>query len=200
MKEIVLGVSRGAYVEQELEKCKVSNCQFCGFLLENNHHVKMLSGKKTFCCDLCHYAENLDLISGLEKGSIILLPEISQVDLFGLIRMIYHIKTLPEDGDYEDVIDSAKNIEVLLMDRREFATSYYAQGVDNVDIVINFLYTLKDDAYESRGDGLKFLRWLPTIEAMESIGAELGDTFYKKFSPKNFKKLISQYAQKLNKK
>jgi hypothetical protein len=199
MKDIVLGVSRGVFIEDDKEKCKVSNCQYCGFSLENIYHVKVLGEKNTFCCDLCHYGENLDLISGIERGSIILLPEISQVELFGLIRMIWYIKTMPENDEHEDVVDSAKNLEILLMDRREFATSYYAQGVDNVDIVINFLYTLDDDRYDRRGDGLKYLRWLPTVETMESIGANLSDPYYKKFTPKNFKKLISQYAQKLNK-
>lgn len=178
---------------KRLEKEK--KCYFCGVNIEKHSHIHQQENNIVKSCSLCFYTEHLDSFNALDKGTIILMPELSQVELFSLVRMIWFLNKLEEDPDnekYEEIFDSANNMYNFIKNRSEFATTYYANNIDNLDMLTNFLYSIDDEKYNKRELGLKHLRWLPSKQSFDIEIDYWIEEEYKRYNPKNFKELIKK--------
>jgi hypothetical protein len=200
MKEIIYSVNRNkkTITEKEIKILqKETKCFFCKIDIQKHGKTHGREDAVVRSCSMCYHFEHLDEFSNIDKGTNILLPELTQIELFGVIRMIWFMKSLEESGNYvkyEETFDSINNLYQLIQDRRDFASSYYAQGVDNVEIMVNFLHGIEDDAYSQRKDGLSLLRWLPPENSFEQEKKYWESTEFKKYTPKNFKPLIKKVA------
>jgi hypothetical protein len=200
MKNLSLSINRNndhnsteeisAFMSKDLKKCA-----FCNISIGKHSHIHIKNKNLYKSCSLCYYAENLDELKTLDNGCIIMMPELNQVELFSLIRMIWFIEYLEKeakDDQHEELFDAVRNIESLIKERVEFTTYYYTSSIDNVNVLINFLYSINDDEYESRNVGLKNLLWLPNKKVFKDEIKYWIDSEYIKYQPKNFKKIINE--------
>lgn len=174
---------------------KEKKCSFCGISIEKYSHSHFKDEEYYSSCSLCYYVEHLDELRTLKNGSIIMMPEITQVELFSILRMIWFIEQLENDAKddrYEEIFDSTRNIYGLIKERVEFSSHYYTGSIENVNVLINFLYSLDDEKYYKRDIGLKNLLWLPDKSYFEKEIKYWIDVEYNKYHPKNFKKIINE--------
>lgn len=199
--KLLLSVDR----DKELGSKKIikkDTCSFCNIKMGEYSKNIIKNNEAHEACSLCFYTENLDKITTIEKGTIILLPEISQVELFSILRMSWFIESIEDkliNTKYEDIIDSNKNILMQLKERQDYAKTYYAQGIENLDILINFLHTISDEKYKLREKGLLYLRWLPPKENFKDEIKFWNNNEFKKYNPKNFKTFIKNVSKELSK-
>ena len=97
MKKLTIGVDKIQRIitEKEIKNLKNQNtCSFCGIDISHASHFHFNNDQWNKSCSLCYYSENLDKLIAMNKGDLIFMPEISQVELFGLLRMIWNISDL----------------------------------------------------------------------------------------------------------
>ena len=141
MKELILSINKNSELLKSITEKKSKKCDFCNIPTEKYSHTHIKDGDIHTSCSLCFYSEHLDELKTLKNGSIIMMPELTQVELFSLLRMIWYMESLEEDSKddrYEEIFDSVRNINGLIKERIEFSTYYYTEGVDNVNVLINF--------------------------------------------------------------
>lgn len=199
-----LGVSK-IFTEQISDKNKQkvlshqkNECNCCGCYINNSYYIHKINEKNSISsykalCDLCYYSQHLEMLTFENPGNIILLPEITQIELLCLIRSIESIKSLKKH--FEEEADSVEIIEVLLKERSELAETYYAPGVSNVDLFTQVLYSLSDKEYALREQGFYNLRWLPNMENFKKHQLEWNEK-YKNYNPKEWKSLIKKISSK----
>ena len=195
MKELILSINKNSEVLKSINEKKSKHCDFCNIPTEKYSHTHSKDGEVYTSCSLCFYAEHLDELKTLKNGSIIMMPELTQVELFSLLRMIWYMESLEDDSKddrYEEIFDSVRNINGLIRERIEFSTYYYTEGVDNVNVLINFLHSIDEEKYLQRDIGLKNLLWLPDKEPFQKEIQYWIDAEYNKYHPKYFKKIISE--------
>ncbi len=195
MKELILSINKNSELLKSITEKKSKKCDFCNIPTEKYSHTHIKDGDIHTSCSLCFYSEHLDELKTLKNGSIIMMPELTQVELFSLLRMIWYMESLEEDSKddrYEEIFDSVRNINGLIKERIEFSTYYYTEGVDNVNVLINFLHSIDEEKYLKRNIGLKNLLWLPDKEPFQKEIKYWIDAEYNKYHPKYFKKIISE--------
>lgn len=162
-------------------------------------------------CPLCYYPQNLNDVD--DSGNlIILLPEISQVELNALQRALavtdYQISRMVKSIDegkkvgqsYEitELKDTIDILNIILKERADFADTYFSKGSSNVDIVSNGLQSLTDEEYEMRGKGIYGLRMYHDMSEYTSHLKQWSVEF-NKYKVENWKALIINTAKKINK-
>lgn len=198
MKKLIFSVSRKKIKVTDVMIKKVSDqkkCYFCGIDIQKFSHIHEREYECHKSCSMCYYVENLDKMKSLNKGSIILLPELSQIEVFSLVRMISFLSSLENKEGYdsfEEIFDANTNIKYLLDERKEFSSNYYANSIENVDTLGNFLNIIDDDRYSKREIGLKHLRWLPDMKFFKEEMEYWSLSEYSKYTPKNFKAIIKK--------
>jgi hypothetical protein len=197
MKDLILSINRNNTNKGILNSPtkKEKKCNFCGITIEKYSHFHLKDGINYSSCSLCYYVEHLDELKTLKNGSIIMMPELTQVELFSILRMIWFIEQLEldsKDDRYEEIFDSTRNIHGLIKERIEFSSHYYTGSIENVNTLINFLHSLDDNKYEKRHIGLKNLLWLPDKSYFLSEIKYWVDVEYHTYHPKNFKKIINE--------
>lgn len=202
--DIVLGVTKiiqdelkEKYKEKIIQKSN-NICSCCGASIKESYFIDKINednnlGSYRALCDLCFYANHLEMLTFEDPGKIILLPEISQLDLLNIVRGIEHIKSLRTD--YEEEADSVEIIEVLIQERADLAETFYAPGISNVDLFTQVLYSFSEEKYSRRSEGFYNLRWLPNMNNFEKHQNEWNET-NKNFTPNFWKPLIKKMASK----
>ncbi len=204
MKDLVIGVKTYSNKISDKENKKLNNkkCNFCGISTENNKYSHLKNEEWFNSCSLCYYTEHLDSLVSMNKGDLIFLPEISQVELFGILRMIWFVEYLynknKNDPHLEEVFDSIKILEEYIEERKDLAETLFANGSSNVNIMVDYLHANQNISSQDKNKALKYLRWLPNktvfIEEVENWSKE----DLKKFHPKNFKKIIQHMEKQKN--
>lgn len=204
MKGLMIGVKKNTQKisEKEIKSIKnTDNCNFCGISTKKTNHYHLKAGTWYNSCSLCYYTENLDTLISMNKGDLIFLPEISQVELFGILRMIWFIEYLHDknknDPHLEEVYDSIELLRDAIEERKEHAETLFANGSSNINIMVDYLHST-DIEEEEQKKSLKYLRWLPNknvfLEEIENWSKE----DLKKFHPKNFKDVIRHMEKRKN--
>ena len=165
MKDLFIGVNRdkdiSKFNKKQIRKCeKKKFCDFCGINIESDHNFHQKGSELYASCSICYYTENLDEIVAMKKGSIILMPEMTQVELNAMLRLIWYYESIEEE-DMIDKIDTIGNLYSQIRERENFVESYYSEGASDIDIVINSLYNFKKERYEKRDVGMYGLLWMP---------------------------------------
>lgn len=198
---LVLSVERDKKVlDQKKLKLldKKTHCDFCGIELfeDRNYHLK--NDNYYLSCKMCYYVENLEKVISMDKGSIILMPEISQIELNNIVRIIWFLQSI-EDEKYIDKIDNAINLLEQIKERENFVESYYTEGANDVNIIINFLYNVKKEKYDKREIGFHGLLWLPPKSIFENEIISWNKSLIK-YHPANFEKIILELKKILDSK
>ena len=69
--------------------------------------------------------------------------------------------------DYIEVADAIDIIEVLLKERSDMADTYYSNGISNVNLLGQVLFSLTDENYKQREIGLYGIRLMHNMENFE---------------------------------
>ena len=162
-------------------------------------------------CPLCYYPQNLNDVDD-RVNLIILLPEISQIELNALQRALavvdYQIgrmikssddgKTISKTYEISELRDTIDILNIILKERADFADTYFSKGSSNVDIVSNGLRSLSDEDYEMRAKGIYGLRLYHDMSRY-SEHLESWSVAFNNYKIENWKKLIVNTAKKINK-
>ena len=206
-KKLKLSVSRFLRKEIDTKKCtkklieQKNKCFYCEINIEKNNKDHQLSEKEedfVMVCPICYYSQHLEELSCSNNGQIILLDGLSQIDLIVLSRTIELIKKLPIE-EYEEDVDLASVLRLMLEETAEHANLYFTQGVSDVEIVSQLLINQSDEDYEKREEGLYNLKWLPDYSIFNE---ELDDWFNvlmknetSPYHPSKFESLLKQIKQ-----
>lgn len=204
-KNLILGVNKKQLKISKEEKFnldkKEKKCNFCGINTEKYGHYLNKNGEWNNACSLCYYSENLDELIAMDKGSIVFINEISQVEIFGLMRMIWYIKELyknSKNNDHlEEVYDSLLILEESLIDRAGHAENLFSTGASNVNILVDFLHSTNIEDSKTKIP-LKYLRWIPNENVFREEIEYWNKIDYKKYHPNNFKSIIKQMEKRKN--
>lgn len=200
MNNLFLGVSRGlgieAFDKKKINKnSKKSKCDFCGIGIGDDAHDHEKDGELYSSCSLCYYSEHLDKIVSMKKGSIILMPEMTQVELNSLVRLIWYYQSIEEE-EFLDKIDTIENLYSQIKERENFVESYYSEGASDIDVVINALFNFKDDKYKQRERGMYGLLWLPEKDFFKEDILRWNVELSQKYPPSAFKDMIQSMKNK----
>lgn len=201
MKKIILSVTKeddsSVYSLSEQNKSKIvkkykSKCAACHINISDYHHIHVENSQFIPLCGLCYYPLHLDKIITKNPGSIILLPEIDQIQLNSILRAMEFVKLKKED--YEEVADAIDIIEVLLKERADMADTYYSSGVSNVNLVSQVLFSFSDDDYKVRETGLFGLRLMHNMDNFEKE-MKFWELELAKYKPEKWKDFIKKVAE-----
>lgn len=201
MNKIILSVTKedesvlGNLTEQnklKIVKSAKGRCVACGVNIMDYHHFHVEENKIIPLCSLCYFPLHLDKIISKNPGNLILLPELSQIELNATLRAMEYIKI--KKDDYIEVADAIDIIEVLLKERADMADTYYSNGISNVNLLGQVLFSLTDENYKQREIGLYGIRLMHNMEnferEMKSWELELS-----KYKPETWKDMIKKFAE-----
>jgi hypothetical protein len=194
MKDPILSVNRYK-INNVNSKLTSNECHFCKIDIKEFGKVLHRENEILSTCSMCYYTENLDSITSLKKGYNALIPELTQVKIFSLLRMSWYLDSLEDkikNTKYEEIIDSNDNFISLFYDRKDFASNYYAEGIENVDIVVNSLHQISEDDYLKREKGLLYIRWIPDKNIFKEEIDYWNKNVFNKYTPNKFKDLIKK--------
>jgi hypothetical protein len=180
-------------LEKKLKKEQKDRCYFCSVSLSKDLYILKEGVKNCVSCKICMHTKCMEKIPSSSEGRIIMMPEISQVEIISLARAIHYLKLMSKD--IEDEIDSLNLIEEEFAERGEIANHYYSSGIADPVILIQLLLSLDEADYKKRDLALFGLRWLPNISYYKEEEVILKEE-YKKYSPKNWNKLIKSVVNK----
>lgn len=202
MKSLTIGVDKEQRKITEKEKKdldKENNCSFCGIDISHSsyYHYKEKWHKS---CSLCYYTEHLDKLIAMKKGDLIFMPEISQVELFGIMRVIWYISDIyynnKQDEHLEEVYDSVMFLNENITDRKDHAETLFSNGVSSVNLIVDYLHEKTD--HTDFDKALQYLRWLPNKDLFKEDIDHWNIKDLKKYNPKNFKSLIKHMENSKN--
>lgn len=180
-------------LEQKLIKKQKGKCHFCSVTLSKERYLLQENIEKCVSCKICMHTRCMEKIPSNNEGKIIMMPEISQVEIISLVRSIHYLKLMGKD--IEDEIDSLVLIEEEFSERAEIANHYYSSGISDPVILIQLLLSLDEKYYKQRELALFGLRWVPNIAYYKEEELVLKEE-YKKYNPKNWNKLIKSVINK----
>jgi len=202
MNKILLSVTKGiekdineATRTKALKKNKES-CAACGINISDYHHFHEENNKVTALCPLCYYPMHLDKIVAKNPGQIILLPEMSQIELNAMLRAMEYIKMQKEN--YVEVAEAIEIVDVLLKERADMADTYYSGGISNVNLLSQVLFAFTDEEYNKREIGLYGLRLMHNMDTFQREMKSWEPTLAK-FKPEGWKSMIKKIAAGHNK-
>jgi hypothetical protein len=180
-------------LEQKLKKHQKGRCYFCSVTLSKELYVLKEGVEKCLSCKICMHTKCMEKIPSSSEGRIIMMPEVSQIEIISLARAIHYLKMMSKD--IEDEVDSLNLIEEEFTERGEIANHYYSAGIADPVILIQLLLSLDEEDYKKRDLVLFGLRWLPNISYYKEEEIILKEE-YKKYNPKNWNKLIKSVVNK----
>lgn len=197
MNKITLSITKNfekdlteAIKAKELKRTK-NRCSACGIDISDYHFFHEENEKVIPLCPLCYYPMHIDKIVYKNPGKIILLPEMSQIELNATVRAIEYIKLQKEE--YTEVFEAIDIVSVLLNERADIADTYYSDGISNINLLSQVLFSFSDEDYLKRETGLYGLRLLHNMEnyakEMKSWEKELS-----KYKPEVWKDIIRKVA------
>lgn len=194
--------------KKELDNKNITECPFCGVNIKNYSHYHFKNDKWYKSCSFCYYTENIDKLIAMNKGDFIFLNEMSQVDLFNILRHIYFLDYLYKnknskdnkiDEHIEEIYDSYLLIQDSLSDRKEYAANLMCPSANDINIVTDYLSVCTKEEYDNSKHALKYLRWLPNQEIFkEEILWWIENNFKENCHPKDYKKIILDIGRKNN--
>lgn len=197
MNKILLSVSKGIEKEiTEVIKAKVLKktnncCSACGIGIVDYNHFHEEDNKLSALCPLCYFPMHIDKIVAKNPGQIILLPEMTQIEVNAMLRAMAYINIHKED--YMEVSEAVEIVDVLFKERADLADTYYSNGISNVNLLSQVLFAFTDEDYNQREKGLYGLRLMHNMDnyskEMKSWDKELS-----KFTPDTWKGLIKKFA------
>ena len=149
--------------KKEILERQKHRCKACAISIKKYPKFENTKNGYIGLCSVCHTSQHLEMLPQKSAGKIIMLPEMSQIDLIALSRMIMLIKRLSSEEHSED-IDSAGLIHMLLNEAGQHAESFYASGASDVELVAQMLSNQTNEAYENREKGLYNMKWLPDYD------------------------------------
>lgn len=177
----------------EEQKCK---CHYCDINIKTHHKFHHLTNNDFVAtCPICYYSQHLEELGSINNGQIILLEGLNQLDLIVLSRTIEMIKRLPVD-EYEEDVDLASVLRLMLEETAEHANLYFTQGVSDVEIFAQVLTNQSDEDYEKREEGFFNLKWLPDYSIFET---EINDWYEELMKDENSKYHPSKFESLLKK-
>lgn len=211
MDDIKLSVTRNFIKspedKSEQEKILASQnhvCKFCEIDIKEHacFHYEENDNKFIGLCKVCYSSQHLESIPSNKAGKIIMISNVSQLDIIHLSRTIEYIKKLDMD-EFSDDIDSATMIRYLLEESENYAERYYGDGSSDVELVAQMLSNQNDEMYERRYEGLYNMRWLPDYNYFKEeldywfkIEMESEDSIY---HPSKWESMAKQIKSKINK-
>lgn len=209
MNKIILSVSKNEsknFIDlNEASKAKIvkkhdSKCAACSIDISDYHHFHEEGSKIIPLCPLCYYPLHIDKIVTKVPGQVILLPEMTQIELNATLRAMEFIKIKRSEfatamkDDYAEVADAIEIIDVLLKERADLADTYYSEGISNINLLSQVLFALTDEEYDKREIGLYGLKFMHNMsnysKEMKSWDIELS-----KYKPEVWKKMIKKVAE-----
>jgi len=209
MNKIILSVSKNESKNfldlNEAGKTKLvkkhnSKCAECAIDISDYHYFHEEGSKIIPLCPLCYYPLHIDKLVSKVPGQVILLPEMTQIELNATLRAMEFIKIKRSEfaaamkDDYAEVADAIDIIEVLLKERADLADTYYSEGISNINLLSQVLFALSDEDYDKRETGLYGLKLMHNMsnysKEMKSWDIELS-----KYKPEVWKKMIKKVAE-----
>jgi len=141
-------------------------CYYCDFRSERHqeiHHIdhnhdNMNPENLTTICPLCHQCFHLSTVGDTGGGSIILLPEISQIALNKLCRSIF----IALKSEQDEWVNSARNLYVSLESRKNMVTSLLGtEAADPMTLAQSLLKVPPEQLAKRSDEFLAPLRLLP---------------------------------------
>ena len=173
-------------------------CRFCGFKaqkwqevhhLDDDHSNMTLSNLATACA-FCHQCFHLGLAGSTAGGTLIWLPEISQVDLNHLARALF-VAMRDEKGK---IHAAASGLYMSLESRGVFMEQHFSPGASNPGILGQAFLKMKPEVYEGRAEFLKNIRLLPQRSRFEPQIKYWADVVYRDLPPETWERLIEAPA------
>jgi hypothetical protein len=179
--------SKAKLVKKHDGKCSACRIDIAGCAYFHEEASKILP-----LCPLCYYPLHIDKVVMKSPGQIILLPEISQIELNATLRAIEYIKL--NSSGFGEIVDAVEIFEVLLKERADLADGFYSEGVSNVSLLSQVLTSLSDEDYSKRETGLYGLRFMHN---MSNYGDEMKawDKELSRFKPDAWKQLIKKVGE-----
>ena len=202
MNKLILSVTKSPEKDiTEAIKIKILKktnhcCSACGIDIADYHHFHEDDNKVVALCALCYYPLHLDKIVAKNPGQIILLPEMSQIELNAMLRAMEYIKMQKEE--YTEVSEAIEIVEVLLRERADMAETYYIGGISNVNLLSQVLFSFSDEDYAKRETGLYGLKLMHFMENYQK-DMKSWDKSLTKYKPESWKKMIKQFAETASK-
>lgn len=198
-------------VKKKIFDSQKGRCLSCKVKMDIDAHYQIIGDNIVSLCSLCYYPLNLNEVT-TGKDSIILIPEISQLELNALQRALeitrFHIESttkLIEEGkkvgetyEIEELKATVDIINIILKERADFTDTYYSVGSSDVDIVASGLQKLKKEEYEKRAVGLYGLRLFHDMSKYQDQ-LKIWAVDYNKYRFDNWRKLITETVKKMNK-
>lgn len=208
MNKLILSVTKGDSKNlselTEANKIKIlkkhdNKCAACSIDISDYQNFHEEDNKIVPLCSLCYYPLHIDKIVSKVPGQVILLPEMTQIELNATLRAMEYIKIKREEfkaqkkDDYSEVADAIEIIEVLLKERSVMADTYYEQGISNINLLSQVLFSLSDEEYNKREIGLYGLRFMHN---MENFGKEMKswEIELSKYKPEVWKSMIKKVS------
>lgn len=151
----------------------IGSCACCGVTLLSSARKSLpYEGRWYSVCPLCFFTENLDLIPMFEKGTILLQPFMSQVNIFTMMRahlasgLMMSVSRDPSPDLRDEMVDNDQTIKSLIEKLSRNSGKVDAGNSDTVDSYIHLMDILKDDEYEKRFMSIFDMRWIPDVKMM----------------------------------
>lgn len=209
MEDIKLSVSR-IFIKapDDEKKAKILEsqnhvCKFCGIDIKKHGRFHSEDGVNFVgLCSVCFYSQHLEAMPPQKSGQIVMLSNITQLELIHLSRFIEYIKKLDLD-EYSEDIDSVSVIRYLLAEGENHAESYYTDGASDVELIAQMLSNQTDEVYEKRYEGLYNMRWLPNYEYFKEeidywFEVEMNSES-SPYHPSKWESMAQQIKEKINK-
>lgn len=197
---LYIGVSRGLTLldgqkTKSLVKKQKGFCKSCGYSLGKG--TRGLKGDNVIqdgaYCKMCFYTMAMDKIPNKNKGKIILMPHLTQVEVNNLMKVIWFLER--NSDEYEEEADAAGIISELLNQNASLSNQYYSGGASNVDLLIQLFFSVTEEQYANRRVGAMGLRWLPIPSIFADEMGEWENKEFKKFPVSKWKPLILKVAK-----
>jgi len=187
-------------IQKKTIKEQDSKCAFCN--IDIKKHAKIHSEKENdykALCTICYHSQHIEILNGETDGTIIMLGDLSQLELIILSRTIEMIKRLDPEEFAED-IDSSIVIRMLLEEGSNNAETYFAEGSSDIELVAQALSNQTDSEYEKREDGLYTMKWLPNYDSFKTELDYWFETLMKDesslYNPSKWESMMQKMKQK----
>ncbi|MDR2208075.1 MAG: type IVB secretion system protein IcmJDotN [Azoarcus sp.] len=149
-------------------------CRFCGWRspkyqechhVDNDHHNNE-PGNMITACTLCHQVHHLGMCAMRGGGFLAVLPELTQVEVNNIARMI-HLVQFASDKVDKGVVDKLQGLYGLFRQRGPDTLKLLFPGLDTSDpfYLAKVLSECDESLHARRDESLASIRLVPTRDA-----------------------------------
>ena len=157
-----------------------NTCAFCGWQSAkgqeihhlNDDHADLSRENLVVSCPLCHQCHHLGTAGISDGGRMIWMPEITQVELNHLCRILF-VAMSSKDESYAS---SAKTLFGSLESRTTLLEQQMTSGASDPSFWAQAFVMMDREAYLSRAERLSGIRLLPSYRRFAPLGKIWGDT------------------------